>query len=59
MLIHVIFEYKDIDDPNSQEADDAVDALEDDIDRANISCDDWWVEEAAADDDEDEDEDNT
>lgn len=54
MRVLVIFDYKDITDPDSQEADDAIDALTDDIERANISCDEWWIEDAAESFDEEE-----
>ena len=56
MQIIVVFDYKDIDDPDSQEASDAISALEDDIKRANISCDAWWIEDACTDTDENTDE---
>lgn len=56
MQIIVVFNYKDIDDPDSQEADDAIAALEDDIERANISCDEWWIDDACDWDMDDEDE---
>jgi hypothetical protein len=56
MQIIVIFNYKDIDDPDSQEADAAVAVITDEIDRANISCDEWWIEDAVSADEESDDE---
>ena len=47
MKIHVVFDFPEITDPNSQEADFIIDTLSDDLDRlANEGEYDWYIDDA-------------
>lgn len=48
MEIVVVFRYPDIADPDSDEADAAVESLTIDLESAGVDCDSWYIDDVLA-----------